>query len=142
MTQLTFSTDGMLLYTGARRDGSIRCWDIRKSCTVLATFARACPTNQKIGFELVGPTSAGLLTASQDGNCSWAPRRGSSKTWLHTCAQQRAACLLPAVLLAVLLACCTSCEQRAACRAACLLLAMLHLLLTVPRTRSIPPQMI
>ena len=68
ITQLSFSHDGLLLFTGARRDGSIRCWDIRKSCTVLASFARACPTNQKIGFELVGPTSAGLLTASQDGS--------------------------------------------------------------------------
>ena len=67
VTQLCFSYDGTLLYSAARRDGEIRCWDVRKSCTVLRTFARASPTNQRIGFELLGPTSAGLLSASQDG---------------------------------------------------------------------------
>jgi WD40 repeat protein len=67
VTQLAFSRDGKLLYSAARRDGEIRCWDVRMSCRCLHTFARCSPTNQRIGFELVGSSSEGLLTASQDG---------------------------------------------------------------------------
>ena len=68
VTQATFSADGLYLFVGARRDGSIRMWDVRQSCAVLATFERRAPTNQRIGFELLGAASEGLLTASQDGS--------------------------------------------------------------------------
>ena len=67
VTQCAFSHDGRLLYSAARRDGAIRCWDVRMSCRVLATYERACPTNQHVGFELRGAQSEGLLSASQDG---------------------------------------------------------------------------
>ena len=68
VTQLSFSHDGTMLYSAARRDDQIRCWDIRSTCRVLATFRRAAPTNQKIGFELIDSASSALLTASQDGS--------------------------------------------------------------------------
>lgn len=67
VTQCTFSHDGLKLYTAARCDGAIHCWDVRMSCRVLASFQRACPTNQRIGFELKGAASEALITASQDG---------------------------------------------------------------------------
>jgi WD40 repeat protein len=67
VTQLAFSHDGLLLYSGARRDGAIHCWDVRMSCRVLATFERACRNNQRVGFDLMGRHSEGLVTASQDG---------------------------------------------------------------------------
>ena len=70
VTQLAFSSDGRLLYSAARRDDEIRCWDVRMSGRVLCAFTRPSPTNQRIGFELVGAASSSgevLLTASQDG---------------------------------------------------------------------------
>ena len=69
ITQLDFNHDGTLLYSAARRDGEIRCWDVRMSCRVLATYKRGgTPTNQRIGFELFGSASQGLITACQDGS--------------------------------------------------------------------------
>lgn len=67
VTGLAFSQDSLLLYTGARRDGALCCWDVRRNGVLLARFERACPTNQRIGFELLGSASEGLLSASQDG---------------------------------------------------------------------------
>ena len=67
VTQLRFSSDAKLLYSAARRDDCIRCWDVRMSCKVLASFERPSPTNQRIGFTLVGGASEGLVTASHDG---------------------------------------------------------------------------
>ena len=66
MTQLAFSHDALHLYSAARRDGSIHCWDVRNTCQVLATYERACPTNQRIGFRLAADSRA-LISASQDG---------------------------------------------------------------------------
>lgn len=67
VNQVSFSVDGRLLYTAARCDAAIRCWDVRMTCRVLASFERSCPTNQRVGFELIGATSEGLVTASHDG---------------------------------------------------------------------------
>ena len=67
VTQVSFSYDGKLLYTAARCDPAIRCWDVRMTCRVLASFERSCPTNQRVGFELIGGLSDGLITASHDG---------------------------------------------------------------------------
>ena len=64
VTQCAFSPDGLRLYTAARRDSAIHSWDVRMSGAILASFHRACPTNQRIGFEL---RHSSLLTASQDG---------------------------------------------------------------------------
>ena len=66
VTQLAFSHDALHLFSAARRDGSIHCWDVRNTCQILYSFARACPTNQRIGFHLA-PDSRALISASQDG---------------------------------------------------------------------------
>ena len=39
-TQLLFSPDGNYLYTGARRDGALHCWDVRYSAGVVYTLQR------------------------------------------------------------------------------------------------------
>ncbi len=67
ITQVTFSADGLHLFTAARCDSSIHCWDIRKSVSVLHSFARAAPTNQRIGFDL-SRCGRKLAAASQDGH--------------------------------------------------------------------------
>lgn len=66
VTQLAFSHDGLQLFSGARRDGAVLCWDVRNTCRVLATFERAAPTNQRIGFCLSSDSRA-LISSSQDG---------------------------------------------------------------------------
>jgi hypothetical protein len=44
------------LYTGARRDSEILCWDIRHTSEVLYRCTRAADTNQRVGFDIeVGP---------------------------------------------------------------------------------------
>ena len=67
VTQVQFSHDGLHLYTGARQDGSVLCYDVRASQTPLCTFQRDCHgTNQRIGFDLSADSRA-LVTASRDG---------------------------------------------------------------------------
>lgn len=66
VTQLRFSPDGRHLFSGARRDGRILCWDVRNTCTVLGAYERAAPTNQRIGFDVTSDGGA-LITASADG---------------------------------------------------------------------------
>jgi len=78
VTQVSFSHDGVRLYSAARKDSAIHCWDVRLSGRVLATYHRACRTNQRVGFELMrapaspsgegGASSDVLITASQDGH--------------------------------------------------------------------------
>jgi hypothetical protein len=67
VTQCAFSADGVRLYSAARRDGAIQCWDVRLSGRVLATYHRASPTNQKIGFELLTPPAATALAPMDNG---------------------------------------------------------------------------
>lgn len=71
ITRLRFSADGMLLYAGARRSSDVVCWDVRMACRVVARFARAAPTNQRIGFDLLPAAGlrggAALITGSADG---------------------------------------------------------------------------
>lgn len=51
--QVRFSRDGNFLYTGARKDRCVHCWDIRNSQEVLYTFKRNTPTtNQRIAFDI------------------------------------------------------------------------------------------
>ena len=67
VTQVQFSHDGLHLYTGARQDGSVLCYDVRASQTPLCSFLRDCHgTNQRIGFDLSADSRA-LVTASRDG---------------------------------------------------------------------------
>ncbi len=51
--QVQFSRDGNFLYTGARRDPDIFCWDVRFTSDVVYRMQRqAASTNQRIQFDI------------------------------------------------------------------------------------------
>ncbi|KAG7399087.1 Telomerase Cajal body protein 1 [Phytophthora boehmeriae] len=52
ITQVRFSPCGRFLFTAARRDARIHCWDIRATNEILHTFDRVADTNQRIEFDL------------------------------------------------------------------------------------------
>nr|CAB3267763.1 telomerase Cajal body protein 1-like [Phallusia mammillata] len=72
VTCLKFSADGNRLYSGARKDGSIKCWDMRWLNTPLLQFNRQVTTNQRIHFDLVYNgeilKETELIAGSTDGN--------------------------------------------------------------------------
>ncbi|XP_041093235.1 telomerase Cajal body protein 1 [Polyodon spathula] len=51
LTHLLFSPDGMLLYSGGRKDPEILCWDLREPGRVLFSMRRAVSTNQRMYFD-------------------------------------------------------------------------------------------
>ncbi|KAJ3186518.1 Telomerase Cajal body protein 1 [Gaertneriomyces sp. JEL0708] len=69
VTQATFSVDGVYLYTASRKSNQIECWDIRNTGDILATYARAGDTNQRISFHL-DPSGRYLITGDQHGDLS------------------------------------------------------------------------
>ncbi|CEG36745.1 Guanine nucleotide-binding protein [Plasmopara halstedii] len=52
ITQVKFSPCGRFLFTAARQDAQIHCWDIRASNEILHTFNRVADTNLRIEFDL------------------------------------------------------------------------------------------
>uniref|UniRef100_A0A1B6D0K4 WD repeat-containing protein 79 n=2 Tax=Clastoptera arizonana TaxID=38151 RepID=A0A1B6D0K4_9HEMI len=52
LTQIQFSPDGCLLYSGARNDNDIMCWDMRNLGKVLFLLQRNVTTNQRIQFDI------------------------------------------------------------------------------------------
>ncbi len=52
VTHLKFSKDGNRLFSGARKDSDILCWDVRNLGKVLQVFKRDVQTNQRIYFDL------------------------------------------------------------------------------------------
>ncbi|CAI5708034.1 unnamed protein product [Peronospora effusa] len=52
ITQVRFSPCGRFLFTAARHDARIHCWDIRATNEILHTFNRVADTNQRIEFDL------------------------------------------------------------------------------------------
>ncbi|XP_035223781.1 telomerase Cajal body protein 1-like, partial [Stegodyphus dumicola] len=52
VTQLQFSPDGLLLYSGGRKDPEILCWDVRNLGSVLYCMRRSCLTHQRMYFDL------------------------------------------------------------------------------------------
>lgn len=52
VTHIMFSADGFCLYTGARQDGKIFCWDLRNPEKTLFTIERTARTCQRIYFDL------------------------------------------------------------------------------------------
>lgn len=67
VTQVLFSRDGSTLFTGARKDGEIICWDLRQPGRVLFTAQREAATNQRIQL-CTSPCGQFLLSASTDGS--------------------------------------------------------------------------
>lgn len=60
--QVEFSKDGNYLYTGARRDPDIFCWDIRYTSDVVYRLQRdSAETNQRIQFD-IEPLGRHLVT--------------------------------------------------------------------------------
>lgn len=53
LVQVKFSADGNFLYTGARKDPAILCWDIRYTSDVVYTLQRdTSDTNQRVQFDI------------------------------------------------------------------------------------------
>lgn len=52
ITSMAFSLDGYRLYSGARKDSQIFCWDLRVPGRPMFVLTRECNTNQKIAIEL------------------------------------------------------------------------------------------
>jgi WD40 repeat protein len=65
--QVLFSRDGHYLYSGARRDPAIHCWDVRGGGEALYTLERAtADTNQRVQFD-IDPSGRHLATGGGDG---------------------------------------------------------------------------
>eukprot|EP00967_Tisochrysis_lutea_P096517 scaffold141409_cov31-Tisochrysis_lutea.AAC.2 len=88
-SQVLWTHDGQYLLTGARRDGRILCWDVRKTCAPLCSYERLAPTNQRIGFDL-SINSETLVTGSQVAHMTTLRARCASYLRLGTDAQERA----------------------------------------------------
>ncbi|MCJ8731418.1 hypothetical protein PDJAM_G00199370 [Pangasius djambal] len=66
VTHLLFSPDGNHLYTGARKDPEILCWDLRDPGQVLFSLPRNVTTNQRIYFDL-DPSGRYLVSGDTEG---------------------------------------------------------------------------
>ncbi|OWA54247.1 Telomerase Cajal body protein 1 [Hypsibius exemplaris] len=66
ITHARFSADGRRLFTGARSDSSIFCWDLRTN-KPLYQFRRNASTNQRVYFDL-DPTETLLCSGQIDGS--------------------------------------------------------------------------
>ncbi|KAL4443842.1 hypothetical protein ABPG75_011579 [Micractinium tetrahymenae] len=67
VTHMCFSACGNYLYTGARKDAAILCWDVRYSSGVLYTLQRdSSSTNQRMYFD-VEPCGRHLAAGGEDG---------------------------------------------------------------------------
>ncbi|KAL2925262.1 Telomerase Cajal body protein 1 [Bienertia sinuspersici] len=67
VTHVQFSKDGNYLYTGARKDPYIMCWDVRNTVEVVYKLYRSTEhTNQRISFD-IEPIGRHLATGGQDG---------------------------------------------------------------------------
>ncbi|XP_074272139.1 uncharacterized protein LOC141596039 [Silene latifolia] len=67
VTHVQFSKDGNYLYTGARKDPYIMCWDVRNTVDVVYKLYRSSEqTNQRISFD-IEPCGRHLGTGGQDG---------------------------------------------------------------------------
>ena len=71
--QVEFSKDGNYLYTGARRDPDIFCWDIRYTSDVVYRLQRdSAETNQRIQFD-IEPLGRHLVTGEHQQWCWGSP---------------------------------------------------------------------
>ncbi|KAI5712775.1 hypothetical protein M8J76_005275 [Diaphorina citri] len=69
ITHLEFSSNGILLFSGARKDCEIICWDLRNPGCILHTFPRQVSTNQRVYFDLTSCSNY-LLSGNTNGDLS------------------------------------------------------------------------
>ncbi|XP_006899198.1 PREDICTED: telomerase Cajal body protein 1 [Elephantulus edwardii] len=69
ITHLCFHPDGNHLFSGARKDAELLCWDLRQSGHPLWTLSREVATNQRIYFDL-DQTGQFLVSGSTGGAVS------------------------------------------------------------------------
>ncbi|CAM9170103.1 unnamed protein product [Phaeothamnion confervicola] len=69
ITQVKFAPDGWHLFSGARKDPKIMCWDVRKPGQPLGCFHRKADTNQRIAFD-IDPAGHLLVSGGTDGRVS------------------------------------------------------------------------
>eukprot|EP00041_Stephanoeca_diplocostata_P028786 m.832213 g.832213 ORF g.832213 m.832213 type:complete len:524 (+) comp23435_c0_seq5:217-1788(+) len=67
VTQVAFSPDGQLLYSGCRQTGDIQCWDLRNTVRVLHVYERQLATNQRLQFD-ISPDGNHLVSGTQGGD--------------------------------------------------------------------------
>lgn len=65
-----FSQDGNKLFSGARKDSEIFCWDLRNPGKILQAFKRDIQTNQRIYFDLFFDCKY-LCSGNNDGTISF-----------------------------------------------------------------------
>ncbi|GMH37475.1 hypothetical protein BSKO_05348 [Bryopsis sp. KO-2023] len=67
VTQVKFSVDGNYLYSGARKDSQLICWDIRHTKMAVYVMERGTSiTNQRIQFD-IEPCGRHLVTGGEQG---------------------------------------------------------------------------
>ncbi|CAG7833837.1 unnamed protein product [Allacma fusca] len=66
VTHLAFSRDGTKLYSGARSDSSLLCWDLRNMSNEYKVYKRVVKTQQRIYFELTTDDKY-LISGGTDG---------------------------------------------------------------------------
>ena len=71
VTQVNWGPEGCYLYSGARKDDEILCWDVRGSGDALFRLPRAVRTNQRVQFS-VDQSGSRLITPSQEDGTSGA----------------------------------------------------------------------
>ena len=76
VTQLSFSHDGTMLYSAARRDDQIRCWDIRSTCRVLATRCAAHQPEDRIRADRLRVLRASPRPRTARCSCTTRPTTG------------------------------------------------------------------
>ncbi|XP_007950544.1 telomerase Cajal body protein 1 [Orycteropus afer afer] len=69
ITHLCFHPDGNRLFSGARKDAELLCWDLRQPGHPLWSLSREVATNQRIYFDL-DPTGQFLVSGSTSGAIS------------------------------------------------------------------------
>jgi len=65
LTTLRLSYDGRLLFSGARKNDHVHCWDLRKG-SLLSSFWRDASSNQRLGIDL-DPAGRYLATGRREG---------------------------------------------------------------------------
>ena len=66
VTERRWSACGNYVYSGARRDDDIVCWDVRSGAGELYRLRRRAATNQKVQFD-IEPAGRYLLSGGTDG---------------------------------------------------------------------------